>query len=269
MTNEDMDEEEMDYDFSDEDDEEASKLMPVVTEVDGIRLPDAWGHAATSMDEVSRHRQSFNLKHGMFANVPMICKGTECPMHELCDIPIRKRPVFKRCPIEIAAIIDRYDKYASELGLGPEDYFDQSQVKDLIDIEVKLLRTNGHLAISGHFIQEVVAAIDDKGNVHTRPELNKATEYEEKLLARKSKILADLNSTRRAKNQDTNTNEASSFASDLMRRAQDAQKNGIIEMPMTMDVYYEDDEDENEHEEHLIEDGVTIDTVILVNQDGE
>lgn len=249
-------EEEMDFDFSDEDDELTSMLIPTINEVDGIKLPDAWGHAATSMDEVSRHRQSFNLKHGLFANVPMICKGTECPMHELCDIPIRKRPVFKRCPIEIAAIIDRYDKYATELGIGPEEYFDQSQLKDLVDIEVKLLRTNGHLAISGHFIEQVVSAIDDKGNIHTRPELNKATEYEEKLLARKSKILADLNTTRRAKNQESNVNEASSFASDLMRRAVQAQRDQVIDMPMTMDVEVVDEE------------VVTNDILLTPNEDG-
>lgn len=245
--------EESEYDFSELEDDEQQKNV-LVKSVDGIQLPDAWGQAATSMDQVSRHRQSFNLKHGMFANVPMICKGTECPMHELCDIPIRKRPVFKRCPIEIAAILDRYDKYCAEIGVGPEDYFDQSQVKDLVDIEVKLLRSNGVLAISGHFIEEVVAGIDDKGKEYLRPELHKATEYEEKLLNRKRQILADLNATRKAKGQDQQASEASSFASELMRKAMKAQQDinrTIIDIP------FDDDES--------VDESVNTDT----KQDGE
>lgn len=250
-------EEDLEFDFSDDEDEDEDARVPMISEVDGIKLPDSWGHAAASMDEVSRHRQSFNLKHGMFANVPMICKGTECPLHELCDIPIRKRPVFKRCPIEIAAIIDRYDKYCEELNIGPDNYFDQSQVKDLVDTEIKLLRTNGHLAISGTFIDEVVAEIDRNGNAYYKNELNKATEYEEKLLTRKSKILADLNTTRKAKNQETQVNETSSFASDLMRRAMTAQKtNGVIDMPMMMDVTVVDDDSVQNDTHNTSEDGV-------------
>jgi hypothetical protein len=217
----DEDYDEFEIDFSEEDDEEETSLA-LVTNIDGIELPAAWGQAATNIDEVTRHRQSFNLKHGMFANVPMVCKGTDCPLHEVCTVPIKKRPFGQRCPIEIAAIIDRYEKYCTELGVGPEDYFDQSQVKDLVDVEVKLLRANGHLAISGNFIEQVVQAIDDNGNAHYRPELHKATEYEEKLLARKSKILADLNTTRKAKKQDNHTDDPSSFAADLMRRAMKA-----------------------------------------------
>jgi hypothetical protein len=221
------------FSFLDEDEKEeaeAESKLPVLTEVDGIELPAAWGQTATNIEEVRKHRQMFNLKHGMFANVPMICKGAACPMHELCTIPLSKRPVFKRCPIEIAAIIDRYDKYCEELQVGPEDYLDQSQVKDLVDTEIKLLRAQGHLAISGDFIEQVVATVDEKGNVHTRPELHKATEYERQLLERKRKILSDLKATRKSNDDKVNLSDPSSFASDLMRRAMKARS--IINMPV-------------------------------------
>lgn len=212
------------------DDEEEQNVPVLVTKVDGVQLPMGWGQSATNMDEVRKHRQSFNLKHGMFANVPMVCKGADCPLHAMCTVPLNNRPVGGRCPIEIAAIIDRYDKYYEELGLGPEDYFDQSQVKDLVDVEVKLLRANGHLATSASFIEQVVTAVDENGNAHYRPELNKATEYEEKLLARKSKILSDLNATRKANKSDTSVNDPSSFAADLMRRAQKARQATVIDV---------------------------------------
>lgn len=235
MSKEELKEEDLEFDFSDDDDENLP--VPITTEVDGITLPDAWGHAATSMDEVSRHRQSFNLKHGMFANTPMICKGSQCPLSDICDIPIRKRPVFKRCPIEIATIVELYDRYCEEKGVGPKDYFAQSQVKDLVNVEVKLMRAAGQLAIAGDFTEDIVFTLDNKGNPYSAPQLHKATEYEEKLLKQKFKLLADLDATLRQRGEENKLNEASSFASNLMQKAMTAQRMmGAINMPNMMDV---------------------------------
>lgn len=238
---------EEEYDFTDDDED-----LPValVKEVDGIQLPDAWKQSTTAMDQVSRHRQSLNLKHGMFANTPMICKGSSCPLSNLCDIPISKRPVFNRCPIEIATIVELYDRYCAQLGIASDDYLNQSQVKDLVDTEVKLMRAAGQLAISGDFTEEVIFATDNKGNPYSRNELHKATEYEEKLLKQKAKILSDLNATLRQKKQDDKISESSSFASDLMRRAMAAQRQtGIIEMPNMMDVTVVDPSEESQGDE--------------------
>lgn len=239
---------EEEFDFTDEDDEDLS--VPMVQEVDGIKLPDAWSQSLASMDQVSRHRQSLNMKHGMFANTPMICKGTSCPLSDLCDIPIRKRPVFNRCPIEIATIVELYDRYCEQLGIPSNDYLNQSQVKDLVDTEIKLMRAAGVLAIDATFIEEVVFATDNKGNPYSRNELHKATEYEEKLLKQKAKILSDLNATLRQKKDDEKLNESSSFASDLMRRAMAAQRmNGVIDMPNMMDVTVVDPSEQQGDEE--------------------
>lgn len=231
-------EEELEFDFTDDDDDvNSDTTLPSVYEVDGVELPTAWGQSAKAMAEVSRHRQSANLKHGMFANTPMICKGSKCPLSDVCDIPIRRRPIHDRCPIEIATIMELYDRYCEELEIGPKDYLDQSNVKLLVDIDVKLMRANGILAIAGDFTQEVIFATDAKGNPFSRPELHKATEYEEQLLKQRVKILNDLNATRRQRTKDQQLSDASSFASELMQRAMAAQRmNGVINMPNMMDV---------------------------------
>ena len=235
MKKEELQEEEMEFDFTDE--EESNLPVSIVTEVDGVKLPDAWGQSSNSMDHVSRHRQSFNLKHGMFANTPMICKGTGCPLSDICDIPIRKRPVLQRCPIEIATIVELYDRYCEEKAIGEKDYFAQSQVKDLVNIEVKLMRAAGQLAIAGDFVEEVVFTLDNKGNPYSAPQLHKATEYEEKLLKQKFKLLSDLDATLRQRGDENKINEASSFASNLMQKAMTAQRMmGAINMPNMMDV---------------------------------
>lgn len=217
--------------FGEEEDElyEQANLPADITDVDGIELPLAWGQTATNIAEVQRHRKAMNLKHGMMANVPMVCKGAECPMNSVCTIPIRQRPIFNRCPIEIASIIELYDRYCEQHSVGDEDWFDQSQIKDLVDTEIKLMRANGHLATSADFIVQVVSAVDDKGKAHYKPELHKATDYEDQLIARKYKILSELKATRKAKKDDNNVGDPSSFAAELMRKAMKVQKNIIID----------------------------------------
>jgi hypothetical protein len=209
--------------IDDEEEGESKEIVEAapqtVAVIDSIELPLAWGQPTTSIDAVRRQRQSINTKHGLFANVPIVCKGGDCPFFQICTIDINDQPIGHRCPIEIAAIIELYDRYCRELDIGEEDYFDKSQIKDLVDCEIKLLRCNGHLAISADFIEEIVTAVDNKGKAHTKPELHKATEYEQQLLQRKRQLLADLNATRAKRNQGNNVADPSSFASELMRRA--------------------------------------------------
>lgn len=211
-----------------DDEEESSTAVAIITQIDSIELPAAWGQSAAAIDEVKKARVMMTTKHGMFANVPLVCKGAECPLSGVCTIPVRNRPVSQRCPIEIGAIIELYDRYCTKLGVGPEDYFDQSQVKDLVDTEIKLLRANGYLAIDADFIQQVVAEVDRDGNVHTKPELHKATDYEHQLLARKRQILGDLMATRKAKGEETKVADPSSFAANLMQKAMKAAAMGSL-----------------------------------------
>ncbi len=206
-----------------------------------IELPSVWGQTSKGIQQVHQSLLMLNTKHGMFANVPMVCKGKQCSLHKVCIIAVKDRPKGKRCPVEIAAIVDRYDKYCKELKIADDDYFDQSQVKDVVDIEVKLMRANGLLAISGNFIEEVTAGIGENGDEFKRPELHMATVYEEKLLSRKARILNDLNTTRKSKQQ-KNTSETSSWASSLMQKAMQAQRSSGF----FVDAEYESVEDENQ-----------------------
>lgn len=226
-----LDEDEIEWDMSDEDDqpddEDEGANLPVVAEMDAVELPAAWVNTSAQVDQVRKHRKMFNLKHGLFVNVPMVCKNDKCPLKEVCTIHPSQRPEGERCPIEIAAILDRFEKYCAELNVGEHDYFDQSLIKDLVDIEIKLMRANGLLATSADFIEQVTVGIDEHGNVHTRPELHMATVYEEKLLARKAKILNDLNSTRRLREKNKKANDPSSFAAQLMQKAMRARMNII------------------------------------------
>ncbi|MNW00451.1 hypothetical protein D3C71_1959460 [compost metagenome] len=70
----------------------------------------------------------------------------------------------------------------------------------------------------------VVIGTDSSGKRLEAPQLHKATEYQDKLLARKAKIIHDLNATRKQKDRNKTTNDPSTFASDLMQRAINAKQ---------------------------------------------
>jgi len=229
----------------DDDDGEASNL-PVAIDLDDVQLPAAWISSSVHAEAVRSSRKMFGLKHGYLANVPMVCRNDKCPLKDVCTLPVSRRPTGERCPIEIAAVIDGYDKFCKELGIQDDDYFDQSQVKDLVDIEIKLMRTRGVLASAEHFIELVVIGTDSSGKTLEAPQLHKATEYEDKLLARKAKILNDLNSTRKQREKNQKSNDPSSFATELIQKAMRAK--------MKMQVIDIDPEPEDE------DDAVTNDT---------
>src|SRR5690606_29317666 len=121
-------------------------------------------------------------KHGMFSRIPIICRGRACPFFETCWIPEADLQVGERCPIEIATIVERFDEYCEELGVNPEtDVVDAGLVKDVIDLEIMMLRADGILASDAALVKDVVAGVSPKGQEYYKPELNPAVDLKERL----------------------------------------------------------------------------------------
>ena len=97
--------------------------------VNNTPLPSVWSQNNQNLDNVRKARQLVNTKHGMFASVPIICKGRACPYFQTCWIPESDLQVGERCPIEIATILERFEKYCEELNIDPE--------KEIVDAKDK------------------------------------------------------------------------------------------------------------------------------------
>lgn len=193
-------------------------------------LPIGWAYKnQSSFENVRKARAVANMKHGMYSGVPIICQGMNCPFYKTCWIPDAELEVGSRCPIEVGAIMERFDKYVREWQVADDDTTDHSIIKDIIDIEILMLRADNSLAISGDFIEEVVAGTDDQGRAIKRPELHKAFEAKTKLRAERIKLLNQMNSTRRDKKQEAaGLTDPSSIASSLMTKMRALQEQGRI-----------------------------------------
>lgn len=198
------------------------------------QLPSAWGSSDKLKTAVGIATQMGNVKHGMYAAIPIVCKGELCPYAKTCPlVEMNMAPVKERCPIEISQILQRFDAYTEELGIDTDNIVDMTLVKDLIDLDVQLNRADMKLAADGDFLQDIVVTVTENGDEITNPAIHKAVEYKEKLLKKRHDILQLLHSTRKDKAGDkiTITMDPSSYASQLMAQAAAMQKNIIDVTP--------------------------------------
>lgn len=211
---------------------DTSPAAPAAIQDDGtimtvgeLKLPSHWGLDQAAYENVRRGRALHNIRHGLLSNVPMICKAHKCPFVESCWIPPNERRLGMRCPIEIAAVIERFEKYCKALDVTEEDVVDMQLVKDLVDLEIQMVRAEMKLAQNGgEFIDQVVAAVDQQGNAHYKPELSKVVEYKRELRKEHHRILQLLNSTRkdREKERQAGLTDPAVQAAMLMQKYREA-----------------------------------------------
>lgn len=146
-------------------------------------------------------------KTGMYSSVPIICRAEGCPYASACElVQMNIAPYAEKCPMEIAAIEDLFGRYCRDLDIDPNDesqQVDAIMVKELVDIDVAMLRCDKKMAINADFIIDNVVGMNDEGEALVRKELHPLTEYKEKMRTQKYKTLNLLNSTRKDKHGDT------------------------------------------------------------------
>lgn len=166
-------------------------------------IVETWNDDPHLRESITVARRMRNTKHGLYANVPIICKGDGCPYKGNCFLYEQNMaPTGQKCPIEIAAIEDLVERYCKDLNIDPNDprhTIDLVMVKELVDIDVALLRCDNKMAITADFILDNVVNVTDDGNAIYRQELHPVIEYKEKLRNSKYKTLQLLNSTRKDK----------------------------------------------------------------------
>jgi len=212
----------------------------LVVQAEGIpQVPAFWGGTeAKWIESVKRAGALISSRHGFLSQVPIICKGRHCPFAQACYIPEDERVVGKRCPIEVATVIELYRRYCNHFGIDPDNpdltkyAVDISLINQLVELEVKLVRAQMKLAIDADFVQEVAIGSTEDGDVITKPEIHQAESYEEKLRKDIQKIMDILLSTRKAKQIAGMGRDPSSKASSLMAQVREMVESGQVDQSM-------------------------------------
>lgn len=167
---------------------------------------EVWGLDDDALARAEISANKFKLKHGMFAGIPLICKKEKCPYSAVCTIPEKHRIIGNRCPIEIGAIMSRFDSWCAhfliksdEDYIRDEDLVDATLIRDLVDNEIQIMRAENRIAISSDFISKTITSIDNKGRAYYEDSISPESEFKLQLLDKRYKILQLLNSTRKDK----------------------------------------------------------------------
>ncbi|MCX7610421.1 MAG: hypothetical protein N2043_02385 [Ignavibacterium sp.] len=203
-------------DKKDKDDEVIEPIA--IVSPNQISTPLPWKMSKKTLQNVNLSKAVFEMEHGILSGVPIICRTYSCPYKETCWIPENELRYGERCPIEIAAILDRYEKYKKELNIGDEDEIDKGLLKELVDLEVMILRCDNLLASKANLIDEVITTVAEDGTAYYKPEIAREAELKEKLRKERHRILQLLNSTRKDKKQQIEYQDPSSMVSSLIQK---------------------------------------------------
>jgi hypothetical protein len=160
--------------------------------------------------------RQYRIKHGLNANIPMICKAHDCPFYDVCRVPITQRVVGELCLHEVAAMVSRFESLCTELDISPDDHVDMGLIKDVVDIEIMLMRADKRLALDGDIVKEYFATVDQNGRKHKKEDVNVAVDLKLRLMDKKMKLLEKLNSTRKDKAEEAKKKKDNSVKSSVL-----------------------------------------------------
>ncbi len=109
-----------------------------------------------------------SAKYGHQSSLPMKCKGTRCPILDLC--PLAKLgldlPINKRCPVENALVKQWVDTYIAALDVDPEDpefAIDIHMIYELAGQELLRTRAAQHLSNNPELVKNEIVGYSPQG----------------------------------------------------------------------------------------------------------
>ena len=210
----------------------ANNSLPLNTNQTGEELlATVWGLNQQKTNTVSNISKLYFTKHGMFASIPIICKDQDCAYKDVCMVDPSQRVFGSRCPMEIAALITRFNQWCQHFDINTDgeaieskDLVDATLIKDLVNIEIQILRAENKIALSGDFMGETLLDIDKKCNPYYGNVITPESEFLMTLQDKKMKILNQLNATRKDKAADKRRVNASDEAVRIFQQMQELQK---------------------------------------------
>lgn len=213
-------------------DYDINSSLPDLTNKTGTEITAAmWGINSAVIKEIANLNKVYSSKHGMFASVPIMCKVNDCVYKDVCMVDVSQRIVGHRCPMEIAAILARYEQWCIHFEIdtnqdiiNPEDLVDATLIKDLVNIEVQMLRAENKIALNGDFMSDTLLDIDKKCQPYYGKIVAPEVEFLMTLQDKKIKILNQLNATRKDKAADKRKESASDTAIKIFQQVKELEK---------------------------------------------
>jgi hypothetical protein len=157
-----------------------------------------WQHSAKGLEAKRAAMTMLSTKTGMYARIPLLCKGDDCPYTDTCQLlPYDLAPVGEYCPQETAQIELRANAYAQDFDVDTMSFTDKTLLNEIIGFDIMLERCRALMAKEGTPVVEVVAGIADNGDEIKQPAVSKAWEAYEKISKKRDAAYQLMMMTRR------------------------------------------------------------------------
>lgn len=165
-----------------------------------LNTQNVWGHDKNGIEALRASMAMLSTKTGMFARIPIYCKGEKCPYSESCGlVQWNIYPKGQACPVEIAMVQQSWEKYWDEFQLTENDYTDIKIVQEIIKMEVYMERCTGLMSKEGSPVQLTVAGVTENGEPIESPQVAKSVEAYERYSKIRERDYGLLLATRRDK----------------------------------------------------------------------
>lgn len=164
-----------------------------------------WGHSKTGLMALKANMQMLSTKSGMYARIPIHCKGDNCPYAESCiTLAEGLAPEGEACPTEVALLAKKLKKYSDEFDLGGEDASptDEALVSEIILMEIQMMRCQALMSQETNPIQTMVVGVSDGGDPIEQPQVSKTIEAYERFSKKRNEDYNLLLATRKDKKKD-------------------------------------------------------------------
>lgn len=175
-----------------------------------ISTNNIWGYTGIGLEAKRAAMSMLATKNGMYARIPLFCKGENCPYAESCNLlPYGLAPTGEPCPIETAQIEIRYNEYSKDFDLDSASFTDKNLVAELINHDIMLERCKSLITKEGVLVTDVVAGVSENGEEFYRPEVSKHWEAYERIEKKRNEIYNLMMATRKDKKDNKNNNNES------------------------------------------------------------
>lgn len=172
-------------------------------------VKDVWGYSATGIEAKKAAMTMLSTSTGMYAKVPLMCKGDSCPYAENCKLlDYGLAPRGELCPQETAMIELQYAGYSSDFDIDKASFTDRNMISTIIHYDVMIERVKSLISNEGVPVVDVVAGIGENGEAFYRPEVSKNIEVLDRFVKKRNEAYQLMMATRRDKKGEERTEDS-------------------------------------------------------------
>ena len=197
---------------------------------------NVWGHSQKGLLALKASMHQLSLKTGMYARIPIYCKGEHCPYNESCQAFLNGlAPENEPCPTEVALIGRKVAQYTDEFDLDKDDASptDKALVEEIILMEVSMERCKALMSQEINPIQNVAIGLSEDGDPIYQPQVSKVVEAYERFSKKRNADYNLLMATRKDKKKDVEEEKQADIYS-IIEEAQNTE--GFFDMDKRPDV---------------------------------